>query len=136
MSSLRLSCLAARSLPIACGSLIVNTASMSSEAGQVALHDVQAALAGALAVLVVGQDLDASGSWPSTSLQPLTRSITSDDLRAVLDDHLAALAVQLVGDVLAGDLAGLDIVGLHRGVGAGGGDVDRDDDDAGRLRRA
>ena len=54
------------------------------------------------------------------------------DLRAVLDDHVA-LAADLVGDVLAGDLAGLDVVGLHRGVGPGGGDVDRDDDDAGRL---
>ena len=39
------------------------------------------------------------------------------DLRAVLDDHVA-LAAELVDDVLAGDLAGLDVVGLHRGVGA------------------
>ena len=53
------------------------------------------------------------GFLASTSLQPLTRSITADDLRPVLDDHLAALVAQLVDDVLAGDLAGLDIVGLH-----------------------
>ena len=43
-------------------------------------------------------------------------------------------SVQLVDDELAGLLAGLDVVGLDRGVRALGGDVDRDHDDARRLR--
>ena len=55
------------------------------------------------------------------------------DLRAVLDDDVALVA-DLVGQELAGDLARLDVVGLHRGVGPCRRDVDRDDDDAGRLR--
>ncbi len=55
------------------------------------------------------------------------------DLRAVLDDDVA-FASQLVDDVLAGDLAGLDVVGGHRGVGAFGRGVDGNDDDAGGLR--
>ena len=55
------------------------------------------------------------------------------DLRPVLDDDIA-LAAELVDDVLAGDLAGLDVVRRHRGVGAFGRRVHRDHDDAGRLR--
>ena len=35
---------------------------------------------------------------------------------------------------LARELAGLDVVGLHRGIGAGGGHVDRHHHDAGGLR--
>ena len=102
------------------------------EAGQVALHDVEAALARALAVLVVGQDLDVRvlGQHLLAAVDPVDHG---GDLRAVLDDDVA-LAAELVDDVLAGDLAGLDVVGLHRGVGAGGGDVDRHHHDAGRLR--
>ncbi len=53
--------------------------------------------------------------------------------RAVHDRHLA-LAVQLLGDVVAGLLAGFDVVGGDRGGRTLGGDVHRDGDDAGRLQ--
>ena len=123
MSSLRLSCLAARSLPIGLRVVDGEHGVDLGEAGQVALHDVQAALARALAVLVVGQDLDVRvlGQHLLAAVDAVDHGA---DLRAVLDDHVAACLAELVGDELAGDLAGLDIVGLHGGVGAGGRDVD------------
>ena len=74
------------------------------------------------------------GFLARTSLQPFTRSITAETCGPFWMIDLAALGAELVGDVLAGDLAGLDVVGLHRGVGAGRGDVDRDHHDPGRLR--
>ena len=55
------------------------------------------------------------------------------DLGTVLNDDIP-LAADLLGQVLAGQLAGLSIVGLDGGVRAGGGDIDRDDDDPGLLR--
>ena len=69
----------------------------------------------------------------STSLQPLTRSITAETCGPFLMTTLP-LPFELVDDVLAGDLAGLDVVGLTVASAPGGGDVDRDHDDAGRLR--
>ena len=101
------------------------------EAGQVALHDVQAAFARALGVLVVGQDLDVR-VLRETSLQPFTRSITDETCGPFWMTTLPLPPI-LSAMILAGDLARLDVVRLHRGVGPGRGDVDRDDDDARRL---
>ena len=86
---------------------------------------VEAALARALAVLIGREDLDLRilGQHLLAAIDPIDDRA---DLRPVLDDHLAAGLAELVGDVLAGDLAGLDIVGLHRGIGPGCRDVDRD----------
>ncbi|MCY1236926.1 hypothetical protein D9M72_496020 [compost metagenome] len=55
--------------------------------------------------------------------------------RAVLDDDVAA-ALEPVGDKAAGEFAGLGIVGLHGGIGAGGGHIDRHHHDAGLARLA
>ena len=100
--------------------------------GQQADHDLQAAFAGAFAVLVVGHDLDA-GRLGERLLAAVDAVDHRGHRRAVHDRHLA-LAVQLLGDVLAGLLAGFDVVGGDRGGGTLGGDVHRDGDDAGRLQ--
>ena len=65
-------------------------------------------------------------------MQPLTRSDDGRDLRAVDDEHVA-LSLEMIGDVLAGELAGLDVVGHHRHVGAGRCHVEGRHDHAGGL---
>src|SRR6266702_907985 len=101
------------------------------KAGQIALRHGQATLARPLGVLVAGQDLEAGilGEHILAADHPVDHH---EDLRPVLDDHIA-FAAELVDDVLAGDLASLDIVCGHRGVGAFGCGIHRDDDDACRL---
>ena len=86
MMSLRPSCLAARSLPIACGSLIVNTASMSAKRVRWPCMTFRPPSRRALAVLVVGQDLDVRvlGQHLLAALDPVDHR---RDLRAVLDDR-------------------------------------------------
>ena len=55
------------------------------------------------------------GALASTALQPLTRSITAETCGPfwMID---VALAAELLDDELAGDLAGLDVVGLDGGI--------------------
>src|SRR4051812_8858269 len=67
--------------------------------GEIALHDVHAPLAGALAVLIVRQDLDLRilGQGLPAAAHPVDHR---RGLRAVLDDDLATVRTQLVDDVL------------------------------------
>ena len=73
------------------------------------------------------------GALPKACLAAVDAVDHRGHRRAVHDRHLA-LAVQLVDDVLAGLLAGFDVVGGDRGGRPLGGDIDRDGDDAGRLQ--
>ena len=120
----RFSCLAARSAPMADGSLMVKMGIDLIVRGQERGGDVEAAFARADAVLVVGQDLDVRMS--GHHLLAAVDAVDHAGDRRPVDDDQVALATELVGDVLAGLLAGGDVVGGDGRLRVVGGVVDGD----------
>ena len=107
-------------------------ASILGLSGQKALGDGHAAVARALGVLIRRQDLDA-GVLREHFLAALDAIDDRSDLRTVDDQHIAFAAGQMVDNVLAGERAGLDVVGHDGDVGALRADVEGRDDDAGLV---
>ena len=131
MMFLRLSCLAARSVPMACGSLMANTASTFGKRVRWFCITLRPPSREPLASWSSDSTL-MSGLFFEHRLAAVDAIDHRRDLRAVLDDHVA-LAAELLDDELAGDLAGLHVVGLHGRVGAVGRHVDAHHHDAGLL---
>ena len=99
--------------------------------GQEILHDGHAAIAAALGVLVIGEHLDARVL--GHHLLAADDAIRDGGDGRAIDDDDIALAIQLLGNVVAGVGTRGDVVGHHRVIDPFGTDVNRNDDDPGRL---